>query len=201
MALGILRGPAGAGKSQEIEPGTLRVDLTAIWVALTGAERGPDGKYPERGDADPALELAQYLKAAAVRQAARTGLQGVVTTSSSAPAAVERLREQGATAGVRTVDPGAAEVVERLADPESGQLSGPCRQAVGRWYDAGTVAAAESANRTRVTGVSPDERRRRRAALRLRLHGVRPKRGVAVGDLEQLADRLDEQAEFVRRRR
>ena len=149
MALGILRGPAGAGKSQEIEPGTLRVDLTAIWVALTGAERDADGRYPVRGDGDPALDLARYLKAAAVRQAARMGLQGVVTTSSSAPEAVERLREQGATGPVRSIH-GAAEVsVDRLSDAD-GNLSDECRQALERWFtEPGVVARAEATVRAR----------------------------------------------------
>lgn len=133
MALSILRGPAGAGKSQEIPPGTLRVDLTALWAALRGIERGPDGKYPERSDDDPALALALYLKAAAVRQAAREGLTGVVTTSSSSAEAVERLREQGATAGVQTVDPGEETVRRRLAGPD-GNLSAACEAAVSRWY-------------------------------------------------------------------
>lgn len=135
MALRILRGPAGAGKSQEIEPGTLRADLTALWVALFGYERGPDGKYPERTAEEAAV--ASYLKAAVVRHAAREGLPGVVTTSDSSPEAVERLREQGATAGVQTVDPGIDEVRRRLADPTTGRLSAACEEAIRRWYGNG----------------------------------------------------------------
>ena len=135
MALSILRGPAGAGKSQELRPGTLRADLTALWAALYGYERGADGRYPERTATEAAL--AAYLKAAVVRYASRDGLAGVVTTSSSSPEAVERLREAGATAGVRTVDPGEDVVRRRLAGPD-GTLSAACEIAVSRWY--GTAA-------------------------------------------------------------
>lgn len=133
MAFGILRGPAGAGKSQAIEPGILRADVTALWAALTGAVRGPDGRYPVREDGDPALRLALYLKAAAVAYAAREGLNGWATTSSSSPEAVERLREQGARGPVQTVDPGEDVVQRRLAEP-NGELSPACEQAVRRWY-------------------------------------------------------------------
>ena len=96
MALSILRGPAGAGKSQELRPGTLRADLTALWAALYGYERGADGRYPERTATEAAL--AAYLKAAVVRYASRDGLAGVVTTSSSSPEgcrAAERGRRNG----------------------------------------------------------------------------------------------------------
>ena len=137
MALKILRGPAGAGKSQEIPPGTVRADLTAIWAAVTGAERDADGRYPIREDGDPALALAAYLKLTIVRYAKREGLNGVVTTSSSSPEAVERLREAGATAGVETVDPGEAVVRRRLADRRTGRLHAACERAVSRWYRRG----------------------------------------------------------------
>ncbi len=131
MALDILRGPAGAGKSQEIEPGTLRADLTAIWAALYGYTRGPDGRYPERSTTEAAV--AAYVKAAIVRHAAREGLSGVVTTSDSSPAAVERLREQGATGQVRTIDPGEPVVRQRLSGPD-GDVSPACETAIRRWY-------------------------------------------------------------------
>ncbi len=133
MALGILRGPAGGGKSQTLRPGALRADVTALWAALLGLERGPNGKYPERPDADPVLGLATYLKAAAVAYAAREGLTGWVTTSDSRPEAVERLRARGATGEVQTVDPGEDVVRRRLANAD-GQLSPACEQAVKRWY-------------------------------------------------------------------
>ena len=135
MALSILRGPAGAGKSQVIaaERPSIVVDLTSIWAALRAFDRDDDGKFPVRTDNDPALDLAVYLKAAAVRYAAREGLTGIVTTSSSAPEAVERLREQGATAGVQTIDPGREVATERLIGAD-GTLSPECEKALNRWY-------------------------------------------------------------------
>ena len=135
MALSILRGPAGSGKSQLIrdeEPDIL-ADTTALWAAIKGVERDANGLYPERSGDDPALSAARYLKVALVAFAAREALSGIVTTSDSSPAAVERLREQGATAGVRTIDPGEAVVRRRLAG-DDGQLSSQCEQAVSRWY-------------------------------------------------------------------
>ena len=66
-------GPAGGGKSQWIarnrQPGDLQIDHTAIWAALTGAVRGPDGRFPAREVDDPTTGLVQYLMAVAVRQA------------------------------------------------------------------------------------------------------------------------------------
>ena len=110
MALEILRGPAGSGKSQIVreEQPEILADLTAIWAAIKGVERDSNGLYPERRGDDPALEAARYLKIVLVGFAARRGLSGIVTTSDSSPEAVEKLREAGATAGTRTVDPGEA---------------------------------------------------------------------------------------------
>ena len=89
MPIGILRGPAGAGKSQwfeaNSEPGDLWLDITAIWAAVRGLERGPDGRYPVRLDDDQGLRMAAYLKATGIAFAEREGLDGWATTSSSAP--------------------------------------------------------------------------------------------------------------------
>ena len=74
-------GPAGGGKSQWIarnrQPGDITIDHTAIWAALTGAVRGPDGRYPAREVNDPTTGLVQYLMAVAVRQATASGLSGI----------------------------------------------------------------------------------------------------------------------------
>ncbi len=138
MAVGIIRGPAGAGKSQwfqrNAEPGDLLLDVTAIWAALRGLERDASGRYPVRLASDPGLDLALYLRAVAVRFASENGLDGWATTSNSAPEAVERLRERGAAGRVVTVDPGESVVRARLADPETGEVSGECDRAVRRWY-------------------------------------------------------------------
>lgn len=136
MPLTIVRGPAGGGKSQVVakrqQPGQVVVDLTRLHVALSGAERGPDGRYPVRTDGDPVLDLAIYVKAAATREAARRGMDGYVTTSNSEPEAVERLREQGVTGPVETVDPG--EEVARRRLSVRGRLSAECSRALRRWY-------------------------------------------------------------------
>ena len=138
MALSILRGPAGGGKSQVIaarlRPGEVVIDFTAIWAAVTGAVRGPDGKFPIREDNDPRLALAEYLRMTAIRQASERELTGYVTTSDSRAEAVERLQAAGATGPVETVDPGESVVRARLADAVTGQLSAQCELAVGRWY-------------------------------------------------------------------
>lgn len=138
MALTILRGPAGSGKSQHIaeaDPAPQVIaDYTRLWAAITGAERGPDGRYPERRDDDPTLALVASVQAHVVRVAQREGLRGYVTTSDSRPEAVERLRELGATAGVETLDPGEEVVRNRLRDRRTGRLSRSCDKAVRRWY-------------------------------------------------------------------
>ena len=136
--LAIVRGPAGGGKSQwireRIGPADVLVDYTALWAALTAAERGPDGKYPIRLDGDPRLALVEWVRMAAIRQAAERELSGYVTTSDSRPEAVERLQAAGATGPVETVDPGEAVVRARLADAVTGALSPQCEVALARWY-------------------------------------------------------------------
>lgn len=139
--LTLIEGPAGGGKSQVaadlLDAGEIEVlaDITALWVALSGAVRGPDGRYPERGEDEPALSVAQYLQAVAVRYALEAGYSVGATTSRRGQ--VERWRQLAVAAGrnfaVRTVDPGLAVVTARLAGPD-GELSEACRQAIGRWY-------------------------------------------------------------------
>lgn len=137
----LIEGPAGAGKSQlttlMLEAGEIAVlaDTTELWAALSGAVRGPDGRYPVRLDDDLALAVARYLKAVAVRVGLQEGADVAVTTSERGQA--ERWRrmaeEAGAPFAVRTVDPGRDVVEARLSDAD-GVLSEACRQAIGRWY-------------------------------------------------------------------
>lgn len=139
--LTLIEGPAGAGKSGitalMLAAGEVQVlaDVTELWAALAGAVRGPDGRYPLRLDDDPALAVARYLQAVAVRQGLQDGADVAVTTSRRGQ--VERWRQVATEAAtsfaVRTVDPGRQVVEARLAD-DDGNLSAACQQAIGRWY-------------------------------------------------------------------
>lgn len=141
MSLTLLEGPAGGGKSGVaalmLAAGEIEVlaDVTALWAALSGAVRGPDGRFPVRLDDDPALALARYLQAVAVRQGLQDGADvGVTTSRRNRVAHWRQFAEEAATTfAVRTVDPGRQVVESRLSDAD-GHLSDPCRQAIGRWY-------------------------------------------------------------------
>ena len=139
--LTLIQGPAGGGKSQlaaaMLEAGEVQVlaDITRLWVALSGVERGPDGRYPVRLDSDPALAVARYLQAVAVRRGLEDGADVAVTTSRQGQ--VDRWRrlaiDAQSTFALRTVDPGLDVVSARLAD-EDGALSEACQDAIRRWY-------------------------------------------------------------------
>ena len=117
-------------------------DVTRLWAALGGYERGPDGRYPVRADDDPALTTALYVQAVAVRRALREGAAVAVTTSRAGQASrwqalagqVEVEFSVEVSFEVRTVDPGEDVVRARLADPDTGELSPECEKAVRRWY-------------------------------------------------------------------
>lgn len=140
----LLRGPAGAGKSQRaramLAAGEVDAlaDFTAIYAAVTGAERGADGKYPERPSTDPRIPATAYLKTAAARVFLRRGFRALVTTSDSSEQETARWRAvadgEGARFDVETVDPGRDVVAARLSDPATGELSAECATALGRWY-------------------------------------------------------------------
>ena len=138
--LHLVEGPAGGGKSQHVaelvEAGTVQVvaDVTALWVALSGVTRGPDGRYPVREDDDPALHTARYLQAVAVRHALEQGADVAVTTSQRGQAGRWRHVSTRYTLEVSTVDPGREVVRQRLALPETGELSPECQQAIDRWF-------------------------------------------------------------------
>lgn len=138
----LLAGPAGGGKSQVaarmLEAGEVSAvaDVTALWAALSGAQRGPDGKFPERLDNDPALSLARVIQVAAVRQGLEAGGDVAVTTSRRGQVARWQAVATTARASfrLREVDPGREVARARLAD-ELGNLSAACERALGRWYD------------------------------------------------------------------
>ena len=136
----LLSGPAGGGKSQlaaalraqATEP-TVIIDFTAIYVALTGDVRQPDGTFPLR---DPLLlPTVEYVRRAALTAARTRELQVIATNSDGDAARRAFLLEQlapGATE--RVVDPGRQVVEDRLSDPITGELSPECDSAVDRWY-------------------------------------------------------------------
>ena len=128
-------GPAGSGKSQYIaanlRPGWIILDYTGLYAALTGVQRGPDGKFPERMAGDPVLPLVSALKAVALSMATERQLDGYITSSARADVEVlERATGQKAV----VLDPGESVIRARLADPVTGELSGECASALARWY-------------------------------------------------------------------
>ena len=139
MPLHLVQGPAGGGKSQVtaemLEAGEVQVvaDVTALWAALSGAVRGPDGRYPVRDESDPALAAALYAQSVIARNVLDSGADVAVTTSRAGQEA--RWREVAGERGlfVRTVDPGEETVRARLAESD-GSISPECDKAVRRWY-------------------------------------------------------------------
>ena len=138
----LIQGPAGSGKSavanDMLSAGEVEVllDTTALWATLSGARRGPNGRYPERAESDPSLAAALYLQTVGARFALEQGARVAVTTSRRGTEArwADVARAAGVEVNVRTVDPGEEVVRARLSDPETGILSEPCERAIGRWY-------------------------------------------------------------------
>ena len=136
-------GPAGAGKSQVIaaerRPGDILIDFTALWVALTGATRGEDGRYPVREDDDPSLPLVSALYWFGLSEAVKRELSGFVTSASR-----EHVRRLESVTGqtARVVDPEPGPLLARLTEVDDGgeYLDGACVSAVRRWWtDASEV--------------------------------------------------------------
>ena len=136
-------GPAGSGKSQIVREAQaageidIVADLTQLWAAMTGAERGPDGKYPIRLDTDPVINtgMATYIRNVVVRQGLDSGLSVAVT--SGTPGKEVQFAEIAASANAPfthyRIDPGEAVVRARLADAY-GSLDPECDKAINRWY-------------------------------------------------------------------
>ena len=161
-ALTLLEGPAGSNKSGAAMA-MLRAgeadgvaDVTALWAAVSGAERDREtGRYPERSDDDPTLPLARIIQTATVSAGLRQGLRMVTTTSRRGQAQrwADLAAEHKTDVTVRTMDPGVDVVVERLATEgrevrRSRYLSRSCGIAASRWY--GSRAVRESARRQNI---------------------------------------------------
>lgn len=133
MAIEVVAGPAGAGKSDWIhdhsEPGAVVVDFTRLWRALfpklADAVRGDEHREQ--------LRVAQWVKMAALRRVSESDLDGFVTTSD--PAGIDEILH--VTGGdrrlVRVIDPGRDVVLRRLAKSQPGRERA-CTAAVARWY-------------------------------------------------------------------
>ena len=152
MPITPVAGPVGAGKSQYIEerrrPGDVLVDFTSIYVALSGVERGPDGRYPERLDGDPLLPLTSAVMAHALNEAVDRQLDGFVTTASRDRVPVlERITGQPAV----IIDPGDDGVIRLHYGSRGTSITEQCAKALGRWYGprgapgAGAAAATKDA--------------------------------------------------------
>ena len=132
--------PAGAAKSAlarrllaESSELAAIADFQAIYAALTGVLRGPDGRYPLRDDR--LLPLVEYVRRAVITGAINRDIHVIATNSDGDAARRAFLLDQlGPGATERIVDPGRAIVAARLSDPETGELSSECDSAIGRWY-------------------------------------------------------------------
>ena len=140
----LLSGPAGAAKSamarrlfDERRALVVIADFQALYAALTGDTRGPDGRFPMRDER--LLPLVEYTRRAVVTGAATREIDVIATNSDGDPARRAFLLERlGPGAVERIVDPGRDIVTARLADPETGDLSSECGSAINRWYARAT---------------------------------------------------------------
>ena len=136
----LLSGPAGAAKSalarrllRESPELAAMADFQAVYAALTGDLRGPDGRYPLRDER--LLPLTEYVRRAILTGALARDIAVIATNSDGDPDRRAFLLGQlGEGATERVVDPARAVVAARLADPETGQLSAECEAAIDRWY-------------------------------------------------------------------
>ena len=136
----LLSGPAGAAKSalarrllRESPDLVAIADFQSVYAALSGDLRGPDGRFPLRDDR--LLPLTEYVRRAVITGAVARDIDVIGTNSDGDPSRRAFLLSQlGPGAAERIVDPGRDVVAARLADPESGALSGECDAAIGRWY-------------------------------------------------------------------
>ena len=136
----LLSGPAGAAKSAlarrllaETAGLAAIADFQAVYAAITGDLRGPDGRYPLRDDR--LLPLAEYVRRSIITGAVARDIAVIATNSDGDPTRRDFLLGQlGEGATERIVDPGENIVAARLSDPETGALSAECAAAIGRWY-------------------------------------------------------------------
>ena len=140
MASVLISGPAGAAKSalarrllaESLELAAI-ADFQAVYAAISGDLRGPDGRYPLRDER--LLPLTEYVRRAIIGGAVGRGIAVIATNSDGDPARrAALLSSLGSGATERVVDPGRAIVEARLSDPVTGELSSECDGAIQRWY-------------------------------------------------------------------
>ena len=145
MALHILAGPAGSGKTQTLGRVMGRtevlIDFTSLFSAIA-----PRSKGRERVGFDPRIPLTMYLYTVAIRQARQRELDGWVATATGARANLNRLQELAGAERVFIIDPGPVAVLEQLAQrndkrARGGGASEACFAAVENWY--GDAALSE----------------------------------------------------------
>ena len=149
MAGILISGPAGAGKSEaaraaraEMSGPAVILDFQAIYAALLGIERGPDGRFPARLASDEfALATTEYVRKAAITGARAREIGVILTNSDGDPGRrAALLADLGPGAAESVIDPGEDEVMRRLSRPgvakgsDGRRVSKQCRKAVGRWY-------------------------------------------------------------------
>ena len=136
----LISGPAGAAKSAlarrllEEQTGLIVIaDFQALYAALTGDVRGPDGRYPLRNE--QFLPLTEYTRRAVITGAVARDIDVIATNSDGDEDRRKFLLSKlGADATEQIVDPGRDIVSARLSDPETGELSEDCQSAINRWY-------------------------------------------------------------------
>ena len=110
-------------------------DFQAILAALTLLERLPNGRYPNRIEAQAAwlLPMAEAIRQTVITVAVDREIDLVATNSDGSP---ERraflLSRLGPGATERIIDPGISIVTDRLS--VEGELSIDCGKAITRWY-------------------------------------------------------------------
>ena len=139
----LISGPAGSGKSQlarseldDADGPAIIADFTSLFNAIRGIERGPDGKFPVRTEADKVyLPIVEYLRRVTISTALERQIKIIGTNSDGDENRRKTLLTAlGPAAKEQVIDPGESTVKARLADEITGNLSIECSSAVSRWY-------------------------------------------------------------------
>ena len=161
----LITGPAGSAKSSLLQvlakgtgPISVQVDFQQLYSALLGVVRDIAGRYPIRDAVF--VPLIDQVRLLAIREAVAAGHSVIATNSSGDPARrkllMDLLSAGGEVAEERVIDPGIDVVRARLSDPQTGDVSRECEQAIARFYSPGRALKID------VTGQFPPPGRGRR---------------------------------------